>query len=40
MSDDNANIDVDKIVKHLIDTSEEDYKTMLSLYDSKYVMYS
>jgi len=35
MSDYNVNIDVDKIVKHLIDTSDEDYKTMLSLFDSK-----
>jgi len=35
MSDENLNIDVDKIVKHWIDTSEEDFQTMLSLFDSK-----
>lgn len=35
MIDDNGNIDVEKIVKHWIDTSEEDFQTMLSLYDSK-----
>ena len=35
MSDNGVNIDVDKIVKHLIETSDEDYQTMLSLYDSK-----
>jgi len=35
MSDVSLNIDVDKIVKHWIDTSDEDFKTMLSLYDSK-----
>jgi HEPN domain-containing protein len=29
------NIEVDKIIKHWIDTSEEDFQTMLSLYDSK-----
>ncbi len=29
------NIDVDKIVKHWIETSDEDFKTMLVLYDSK-----
>jgi HEPN domain-containing protein len=28
-------IDVDKIVKHWIDTSEEDSQTMLNLFDSK-----
>lgn len=32
---DNINIDVEKIVKHWVDTSEEDYKTMLSLYNSR-----
>jgi len=35
MIDENGNIDVEKIVKHWIDTSEEDFQTMLSLYDSK-----
>ena len=35
MSDENLNIDVDKIVKHWIDTSDEDYQTMLSLFDSQ-----
>jgi len=28
-------MDVEKIVKHWIDTSEEDFETMLSLYNSK-----
>jgi len=35
MNNENSHIDADKIVKHLIDTSDEDYETMLSLYDSK-----
>ena len=35
MGDENLNIDVDKIVKHWIDTSEDDFQTMLSLFDSK-----
>lgn len=35
MTDDNSNIDVETIVKHWIDSSEEDFQTMLSLYDSK-----
>jgi HEPN domain-containing protein len=35
MSDDDSKIDVEKIVKHWIDTSEEDFQTMLSLFDSK-----
>jgi hypothetical protein len=35
MSGENTNIDVDKIVKYWIDTSDEDFQTMLSLYDSK-----
>jgi len=30
----NTNIDVDKIIKHWIETSEEDFQTMLSLYHS------
>jgi len=30
-----SNIDVDKIVKHWIETSEDDYNTMLILYNSK-----
>lgn len=29
------NIDVDKIVNHWIQTSDDDLKTMLSLFDSK-----
>ncbi len=33
MSDDTINID--KIVNHWIQTSDDDYKTMLSLFDSK-----
>jgi len=35
MDGDGSNIDVDKIVKHWIDTSEEDFQTMMSLFDSK-----
>jgi hypothetical protein len=35
MNDQNQNIDVDKIVRHWIDTSNEDYETMLNLFDSK-----
>ncbi|GAG67041.1 unnamed protein product [marine sediment metagenome] len=35
MIDKDSNIDVEKIVKHWIDTSEEDFKTMLSLFESK-----
>jgi HEPN domain-containing protein len=35
MSAENTNIDVDKIVKHWIETSEEDFQTMLNLFHSK-----
>ena len=35
MNNENPDIEVEKIVNHLIDTSDEDYETMLSLYDSK-----
>lgn len=35
MNEDNSNIDVGKIVKHFIETSEDDFQTMISLYDSK-----
>jgi HEPN domain-containing protein len=35
MSAKNSDIDVDKIIKHWIETSEEDFQTMLSLYHSK-----
>ena len=35
MNDEKVNIEVDKIVQHWIDTSEDDFQTMLSLYDSK-----
>jgi HEPN domain-containing protein len=35
MSDEKLDIDVNKIICHLIDTSDEDFRTMLSLYDSK-----
>ncbi|HKJ79189.1 MAG TPA: HEPN domain-containing protein, partial [Prolixibacteraceae bacterium] len=31
----NSNIDIDKIVKHWVETSEEDFNTMLTLYNSK-----
>ncbi len=35
MSDNKLNIEVDKIVKHWIETSDDDFKTMLTLYNSK-----
>jgi len=35
MNDESININVEKIVKHWIDTSEDDFETMISLYDSK-----
>jgi HEPN domain-containing protein len=35
MSNENTNIDVEKIVKYWIDTSDEDFQTMLSLFESK-----
>ncbi len=35
MSDKNSNIEVDKIVKHWIETSDDDFNTMLTLYNSK-----
>ena len=35
MIDKNSSIDVNKIVNHWIDTSENDFQTMLTLYDSK-----
>ena len=35
MTDNNSNIDVDKIVKHWIETSNDDFDTMLTLYSSK-----
>lgn len=35
MTTENSNIDVDKIVRHWIDTSDEDYQTMLNLFESK-----
>ena len=35
MSGNNSNINVDKIVKHWIETSDDDYNTMLTLYNSK-----
>lgn len=35
MSNENLNIDVDKIVKHWIDTSDDDFQTMLSLFEAK-----
>ena len=31
----NSKIDVEKVVKHWIDTSEEDYQTMIDLFNSK-----
>jgi len=35
MDAEGSNIDIDKIVKHWIDTSEEDFQTMKNLFDSK-----
>lgn len=35
MTDNNSNIDIDKIVKHWIETSDDDFETMLTLYNSK-----
>jgi HEPN domain-containing protein len=35
MTDRKSNIDVDKIVKHWIETSDDDFKTSLSLFESK-----
>ena len=35
MTNSTNNIDADKVVKHWIDTSDEDFQTMLSLYESK-----
>jgi len=35
MSDNNSNIDIDKILRHWIETSDNDFNTMLALYDSK-----
>lgn len=35
MSDQDLNINVNKVVKHWIDTSDEDFQTMLHLFDSK-----
>ncbi len=40
MSGKNINIDADKIIKHWIDTSEDDFHSMLSLYDSKSYVWS
>ncbi len=35
MTDKNSNIDVDKVVKHWTETSDNDFETMLKLYNSK-----
>ena len=35
MDEQKFDIDVDKVVKHWIETSDDDFETMLSLYDSK-----
>jgi HEPN domain-containing protein len=35
MKEEKVNIEVDKIVNHWIETSEDDFQTMLSLFDSK-----
>jgi HEPN domain-containing protein len=35
MSDNKSNINIDKIVNHWIETSDDDFNTMLTLYNSK-----
>jgi HEPN domain-containing protein len=40
MSDNKSNIDVDKIVKHWIETSDDDLNTMLTLFNSKSFIWS
>jgi HEPN domain-containing protein len=35
MAENNSNIDTDKIVRHWIETSDDDFETMLTLYNSK-----
>lgn len=35
MGDENVSIDAEKIVKHWMDTSDEDFQTMLDLYASR-----
>jgi HEPN domain-containing protein len=35
MNNENKNIDVEKIIKHWIETSDEDFNTALSLFNSK-----
>jgi HEPN domain-containing protein len=35
MSDNKSNLDIDKIIKHWIETSDNDFNTMLTLYNSK-----
>jgi hypothetical protein len=35
MSDNKSNIDVDNIINHGIETSDNDFNTMLTLYNSK-----
>jgi HEPN domain-containing protein len=40
MSDNKPSVDVDKIVKHWIETSDDDFNTMLTLYKSKSFVWS
>jgi HEPN domain-containing protein len=35
MTEESTNIDVDKIVKHWIESSDDDFNTMIELYNSK-----
>ena len=35
MSDESLNFDRDKVVRHWVETSDEDYQTMISLFESK-----
>lgn len=35
MGDEHLNIDTDKIVRHWIETSDDDFQTMLSLFEAK-----
>ncbi len=40
MNDNDSNIDIEKIVKHWIDTSDDDFETMLALFNSKSYVWS
>ncbi|MEI8202698.1 MAG: HEPN domain-containing protein [Bacteroidota bacterium] len=40
MKEENTPNDIDKIIKHWIDTSDEDFQTMMSLFESKFYSWS